>query len=118
VVHDGKDPAESRIDETLEKSSKEAPVSVDTKPKKPVYTESSCSVDYFGDAFVLLKDMASGVGYTASTSGPQPNLPIYVSVHVTNKPMKDVLAQIADQLGARADIVVRNKELVLKYRDN
>jgi len=111
------DPVSKRIEESLQKASSEAPVSADTPRRAPVYSRDSCTIDYYGDAIILLRDIAKGLGWSASTSGPQPNLPIYVSVHAEGRPLKEVLAQVADQLGARADIVVRGGEIVLKYRD-
>jgi hypothetical protein len=73
-------------------------------------------VDYFGDASVLLRMMAEGMGWRFAVTGSVPHMPIFVTVSAQGEPAEEVLRLMALQLGGRADIALRDSMLELRYR--
>lgn len=112
------DPVSKQLDVTISKSHSETPVGPEVKIAAPVYSISSNTVSYLGDARNLLKDVSAAMKWDFKVTGPAPQLPIYVQIDVAGVPMKDFLSQLATQLSQRADIVVGRQVIELRYRAN
>ncbi len=69
-----------------------------------------------GDAGYIVRGIAESVGMLFRVEGEKVSLPIEISER--NKPLVLVLERIAGRLDKRADIVLRNHELVIRYRQN
>jgi len=110
------DPAASRIDAVIAQGATERGVDVDMLRPRAAYSWSATTVDFFGDASVFLKEVAAGVGMRAVISGPQPAIPIFIRIQAANEPLDQVLRRVAEQLGGRADIVLRNTSIEMRYR--
>lgn len=91
-------------------------IHADTVRPAAVFTWERVEVDYFGDASVLLRQMAQGLGLEFVVTGPAPHLPIFVQVSASGQPMNEVLRRMALQLGGRADVVLRDTMIELRYR--
>lgn len=110
------DPVASRIDATLSKAAQERNVDVDTPRPQAIYGWKSTTVDYFGDAAVFLREVAQGVGLKAVVTGPQPALPIFIRIQAKDEPLQEVLRRVAEQFGGRADVVLRDGSIEMRYR--
>ncbi len=110
------DPAASRIDAVIAQGAAERKVDVDMSRPRATYDWNATTVDFFGDASVFLKEVAAGVGMRAVISGPQPTIPIFIRIQAVNEPLEQVLRRVAEQLGGRADIVLRNTSIEMRYR--
>lgn len=110
------DPAAQRIDTVLQNKSKQKIAGPEAAYDKPVYSQASSTVSYLGDAKNLLADVATSLGVSFEVSGPQPRLPIYVQVHAKGVPLKSLLEDVARQLSERADIVMSDTRIELRYR--
>lgn len=71
---------------------------------------------YRGEAQVLLRRIAAARGLTFEVTGTHPHLPLFISVEAKAKPFKEVLADIASQFGARADIELSDTALRVVYK--
>ena len=74
------------------------------------------NVSYQGDAANLLKAIAAARGLGFSVTGPQPHIPIFVFVETNGQPYIDFLTDLDRQFGQRADIVLGDTKLELRYR--
>lgn len=68
-----------------------------------------------GEAAELIRQLAvaAGASFEGIEGAPQP-LPI--TVNVTDKPLMDALKAVGDAMGDKADLVVRGKQYLVKYR--
>ena len=112
------DPVMAQLNAKLMLKAEDSPAGPDVKAAKPVYSLMSTTVSYWGDASNLLKDVAAALQWEFKTTGPQPHLPIYVQIDVTNIQMKDFLTRVALQLSQRADVVIGQRSIELRYRAN
>lgn len=110
------DPAASRIEAAIAQGQGERKADVDTARPQASYSWSRTTTDYFGDAAVFLREVAQGVGVRAVISGPQPTIPIFIRIQAENEPLDEVLRRVAEQLGGRADVVLRNTSIEMRYR--
>lgn len=110
------DPVEARIEASLLKSKAESPLGPEVKVAAPIYSLTKTTVSYWGDASNLLQDVGKAMKWTFKVTGPQPRLPIYVQIDVNNVGLSELLSQIARQLSQRADIVVGQDSIELRYR--
>lgn len=110
------DPVDAAITKSSERGKAEPSVGVDVDRVKPVYQWGGVTVDYFGDASILLADMAKGLGMRFRVTGPAPGMPIYVRAQSAGEPAQEVLRRIALQFGGRADVVLRDDAIELRYR--
>jgi len=90
-------------------------IHADTQRPAAVFTWERVEVDYFGDASVLLRQMAQGLSLEFVVTGPTPHLPIFVQVSSSGKAMEEVWRRMALQLGGRADVVLRDTMIGLRY---
>jgi hypothetical protein len=72
------------------------------------------TVRWYGDAPEVLQKIAEAKGLKFSVLGKP--FPVPVSIDATNTDFVTVLSNIGTQLGARADVVLKNGALELKYR--
>lgn len=71
---------------------------------------------YHGDAAVLLRAVASARGKTLKVHGPKPHLPLVVQVTAVNVPYEDFLRDVGYQFGQRADLVLGDGFIEIRYR--
>lgn len=109
------DAVASRLDDVI-RTAPARDIHADVQRPKASFAWDSVEVDYFGDASVLLRMMAEGMGWRFAITGPGPHMPIFVTVSAKGEPAEEVLRQMALQLGGRADIALRDSMLELRYR--
>lgn len=112
------DPVSRQLDMSIAAKGNEKPAGPEVKIAAPVYSMQATTVSYWGDASILLKDVAATMKWEFKVTGPEPRLPIYIQVHVDKMPMKHFLTLVARQLSQRADIVLSTGGLELRYRAN
>ncbi len=83
---------------------------------KPAVMDGAISINYAGDAKDLLKQMSAVRGKTFSVRGPQPYLPLFVMVDVKGVSFEEFLTDVGSQLGQRADLVLTNNTIEVRYR--
>lgn len=105
-----------RLDAVTRTAEARRDIHADTVRPAAHFSWDRVEVDYFGDAAVLLRQMAQGVGMQFAITGPAPHLPIFVQVSSKGERMDEVLRKMALQLGGRADIAVRDTVIELRYR--
>lgn len=71
---------------------------------------------YFGDAQNLLSRLAKARGMRFLVTGPEPRLPLFVTVDVDGVAFDDFLSQVSHQFGQRADIVLGEEVVEIRYR--
>lgn len=75
------------------------------------------SVSFAGDAKVLLKQVAAARGIKYSVRGPEPRLPLFVVIDADNITIHELYSDIGNQMGQRADLVLKNDGIEVRYRD-
>lgn len=75
------------------------------------------SVSFAGDARVLLRQVAAARGVGYEVRGPEPRLPLFVIVDVNNVTIEQLYQDIGSQMGQRADLVLKNNGIEVRYRD-
>lgn len=110
------DPVAQRLDGSIASQRVLAPQGPEVPVRKPVYTAASTTVSYFGDASVLLAEVAQSQGWQFQVTGPVPRLPIFVQVDEANVPLAVFLSRLATQLSQRADIAIESGVVELRYR--
>jgi len=71
---------------------------------------------YVGDASNLLSRLAKARGMSFRVNGPEPRLPLLVTVDVESVGLEDLLAQVGFQFGQRADLVLGDSHIEIRYR--
>ena len=71
---------------------------------------------YQNDATKLLARVAAARGMKFSVQGPEPRLPLFVSIDVENITFEEFLTTVGHQFGQRADIVMTNGAIEIRYR--
>ena len=72
----------------------------------PSELRRSISVNWIGPVEPITSRLANRAGYKFSVIGPQPPVPVVVSIDAENRPVIDVLRDIGLQLGTRGDVKV------------
>jgi defect-in-organelle-trafficking protein DotD len=80
-----------------------------------VNPDNKVTVSWSGEAAPLVTQLARAKGLEPKITG-KPIMPIPVSIDVTDADVVDVLRDIGAQLGSRADLIMRNNQLELRYR--
>lgn len=111
-----KDPVEERLKAALENAAAQRPITAEVQRPKPVYGWDATTVDYAGDVVPLIQEIAQGMGMRALVTGPQPALPIFVRIRAEREKLEDVLYRVAEQLGGRADIILRDTSIEIRYK--
>ena len=89
----------------------------DAKPKPAVMSGNRITVkSYIGEAANLLSRIARARGFTFVVTGPEPRLPLLVTVDVENVSFEDFLTHVGLQFGQRADVVLGESRIEIRYR--
>jgi defect-in-organelle-trafficking protein DotD len=113
------DPAMTSVDKALQRSKSDLPEFTASSTAKPAPAKESgpaISLDYAGEAKVLLARLAKANGMEYRTLGPQPHLPLFVVVNAKDARLADVLRDAGEQFGERADLVLKDKAIEVVYR--
>jgi len=97
-----------------------APASTTSADAKAVPAQMAggrITVNFAGEAKDLLRQMASPRTVEYKVRGPQPHLPLFVIVDVKNVTFEEFLTDVGSQFGQRADLVLTNKSIEVRYRD-
>ena len=111
-VGDALEQAMSRVD-TMPAHAK----SMDTKAKDATLKGGLITIrSYQNEAAQLLSKVAAARGLKFSVQGPEPRLPLFVSIDVENVTFEAFLSTVGLQFGQRADIVLTNGAIEIRYR--
>lgn len=113
------DPAMTSVDKALQRSKTDLPEFTASSTAKPAAAKESgpaISLDYAGEAKVLLARLAKANGMEYRTLGPQPHLPLFVVINAKDARLTDVLRDAGEQFGERADLVLKDKAIEVVYR--
>lgn len=89
-----------------------------TKPANLQAGDGEVSISYSGEAAVLLDKIAKAKGMNFQVTGPQPRLPLFVTVAVKGATWPQLYRDIGVQFGQRADLVLHDNGLEIRYRGN
>lgn len=71
---------------------------------------------YQNDASKLIGRLAAARNLKFSIQGPEPRLPLFVSIDVVDVTFEELLRQVALQCAQRADIVLTDGAVEIRYR--
>lgn len=77
---------------------------------------ASTRLNYFGRVQPLLQSLSQAVGVSFKETGLARQKEVYVWIDEKGRPLEDVLAEVAKQLNDEADIVIRDREIELRWR--
>lgn len=80
------------------------------------FNTDEVNVSYQGAAADLLTAVAASRGKTFKITGPAPRIPIFVFVETKNQSFEEFLGDLDKQFGGRADAVLGDHHLELRYR--
>lgn len=113
------DAARVALDKAIEKETSFPPHSVNADSKAVPAKMSNDRItirSYVGDASNLLSRVAKARGMTFSVTGPEPRLPLFVTVDVDSVSLEGLLTQVGHQFGQRADPVLGDNHIEIRYR--
>jgi hypothetical protein len=113
------DPAAVLLKEGIARTANETAeftASVQATPKPAVMAGSSITLNFAGDAKTLLAKVAAANGLKFTILGPQPRLPLFISVDVANVPLEVFLRDVAEQFGQRASLALNDGAIEIRYR--
>jgi len=90
--------------------------SMDSRAQFASFATNAVSVSYQGSAASLLKAIAAARGKSFKVTGPSPHLPIFVFVKTKGQPYTDFMRDLEKQFGQRAEIVLTDTVIELRYR--
>jgi defect-in-organelle-trafficking protein DotD len=78
------------------------------------------SVSWTGPVRPLLRKIAQATHYHLRVIGREPNLPVLVSLNMHNRPIADILRNVAYQVVMKADIAIypSSRTIELRYHGN
>lgn len=76
------------------------------------------SVSWTGPVKPLLMKIAQATNYQLNVIGRKPNLPVLVSLDMHNRPIADILRNVAYQVVMKANIAVYPKSRIIELRYN
>jgi hypothetical protein len=91
--------------------------SADAKPRAAQMAGGQVSISFAGEAKDLLRQMSATRAVTFRVRGPEPHLPLFVIVDVQNVSLEEFLADVGAQFGQRADLVLTDTSIEVRYRD-
>lgn len=91
--------------------------SADAKPNAAVMAGGNIDINFAGEAKTLLRQFAAARSLSFKVRGPQPYLPLFVIVDVKGATLEQALADIGSQFGQRADLILTNESIEVRYRD-
>jgi hypothetical protein len=71
---------------------------------------------YIGEARNLLSRLAAARGMKFSVGGPEPRLPLLITVDVEGATLEELLSMIGHQFGQRANLVLSDDRIEIRYR--
>lgn len=87
------------------------------QPPEAVLAGNSLTVTYMGEAQVLIAALARAQGKEAVVLGKHPRLPLPVVVNAKDETLLSLARDIGSQFGQRADLVLTDKTIEIRYRD-
>lgn len=106
-----------RIDSALQRVDRLAPFTRSPDQVAPdPRLEDTITTTFHGDAAVLLRRLAQVRGTTLRVHGPKPHLPLLVQISAVDVPYEDFLRDIGYQFGQRADLVLADGHIEIRYR--
>lgn len=111
------DPVAEMLDSAL-RAARDLPAATrtpDTASNAPVLGQR-VTVNYHGGATELLQAFARVHNKELRIRGPQPHLPLFVSVNAIDVPFEDFLRDVGLQFGQRADLVLMANAIEIRYR--
>lgn len=105
------------IRESIERSgrSPEFTQSSLAKPATPVLAGAQISLSYAGDAVTLLPKIAAANNLKFAVRGPQPYLPLFITVNAQGVTLTELLRDIALQFGQRAALALTDSMIEIRY---
>lgn len=88
----------------------------DNAAPRPNFASDSISVAWQGDAAVFLNEVARQRLLKFTVTGPQPRMPIYIFVNASRMAYLDLLLDVDKQFGQRANVVLGDGYIELRYR--
>lgn len=73
---------------------------------------------YVGEAAALLSRVAKARGMAFKVTGPQPHLPLLVTVDAKDQDFVDFLRDLSHQFGQRASLVLGDGRVEIRYGDH
>ena len=112
------DPAEVSLQKSLDRVANmpQFTSGADEKPPAPTLKGQGITVSFQGSADQLLSKIAAARGLAFKVQGPQPFLPLPVHVDLADVTFSEFLADVGHQFGQRADLVLTDKTLEIRYR--
>lgn len=90
--------------------------SLDDRAAFASFNTDKVNVSYQGSAADLLTAIAASRGKTFRITGPAPHVPIFVFVETRDQHFEEFMRDLDKQFGQRADVVIGDKHLELRYR--
>jgi defect-in-organelle-trafficking protein DotD len=114
------DQVAQRIDDALSKVASLPEFTRGTERPVPqvVLADNTITASFHGDAAVLLKALATARGKEFRVQGPRPHLPLIVQVNASAVPLEAILRDIGYQFAQRADLVLADGHIEIRYRGN
>lgn len=86
----------------------------------PAELRRAISVNWIGPVEPITERLANRAGYKFNVIGPQPPIPVVVSIDAENTPVIEVLRDIGLQLGTRGDVKVdgQRRNIEIHYPAN
>ncbi|MDL5034349.1 DotD/TraH family lipoprotein [Pelomonas sp. APW6] len=112
------DPAELALQKSLDRVANlpQFTSGADEKLPTPKLKGQGITVSFQGSADQLLSKIAAARGLAFKVQGPQPFLPLPVHVDLADVTFSEFLADVGHQFGQRADLVLTDKTLEIRYR--
>lgn len=90
--------------------------SADAQAARASFTTNVINVSFQGNAEELLTEFAKARGLRFAVTGPQPRMPIFIFVDARGQNPDNFLTDVDKQLGQRADVVLGDTTMELRYR--
>lgn len=107
------------LEKSMDRIAKQAPHTGHADVKAPESDLNSNSItirNYQNDAARLLSRVAAARGLKFLINGPEPRLPLFVSIDIVDASLEDFLGAVGHQFGQRADIVLTKETIEIRYR--
>jgi len=112
------DPIATRIEQGLAKAAalQQFTRGADREAPAPAVGGATITASFQGEAAQLLRSVANARGKELRIRGPKPHLPLVVQVDAVNMPYEEFLRDIGYQFGQRADLVLADGHIEIRYR--
>lgn len=92
--------------------------SADTPAAPAAFGDTVTIRGFVGEAASLLSRVAKARGMTFKVTGPQPHLPLLVTVDSNDQDFVDFLRDLSHQFGQRASLVLGDGRIEIRYGDH